>query len=396
MGMNMLKVKEEITLLLDELIALRRDFHMHPELGYQEFRTSKIVYEYLSNLGMEVSMMTKTGVVGLLKGNKEGKTVLLRADLDALPQDEKTGLTYQSQNKGIMHACGHDGHTAMLLIAAKILARHKEAFNGNVKFVFQPNEEEAGALNMIQEGVLEKPKPDAAFALHLWTPLESGKIGLATGPVMACTEEFEISIIGKAGHTSAPHTAIDPILAAANVIQSLQSIQTREVDPLLPITIMVGKVHGGSGRNIIADEVEIGGTIRFLFKNEETEKIVLLEKFERLIKGICEGMGVQYSLKFIPSNPSLFNHAKMVECVKHASIETFGKEDNIVEYRCMAGEDFAEFTHRVPSAFYFVGTGNVEKNSQYPHHHPLFNIDEDTLKTGVEMHVRSVLNFLAI
>ncbi|HBW34189.1 M20 family metallopeptidase [Desulfosporosinus sp. BICA1-9] len=392
----MSKIKEEITMFQDELIELRRDFHRHPELGYQEFRTSKIVYDYLLQLGLEVKMMTKTGVVGLLRGNHDGNTVLLRADMDALSQEEKTGLTYQSKTQGIMHACGHDGHTAMLMMAAKILVRHKEEIKGNVKFVFQPNEEEAGALNMIQAGVLENPVPVAAFGLHLWTPIESGRIGLATGPIMACTEEFEITIIGKAGHTSAPHTALDPILVAATVIQSLQSIQTREVDPLLPITIMVGNVHGGSGRNIIADKVEIGGTIRFLFKNEETEKIILLEKFERVIKGICEGMGVQYYLKFIPSNPSLYNDKSMVNYVKQAAVETFGKEDNIVEYRCMAGEDFAEFTHRVPSAFYFVGTGNVEKNSQYPHHHPMFNIDEDTLKIGVEMHVRSVLNFLAI
>ncbi|MBB6214139.1 amidohydrolase [Anaerosolibacter carboniphilus] len=390
----MFDVKKEVALLYDELIRLRRDFHMHPELGYEEHRTSQIVCDYLEGLGLEVKKVTKTGVVGLLKGTKEGRTVMLRADIDALPQEEKTGLDYQSIHKGVMHACGHDGHTAMLLVAAKILAGHRDEIKGNAKFIFQPNEEEAGALDMIHEGVLENPKVDAAFGIHLWTPIESGKIGLANGPVMAATEEFEISIVGKAGHTSAPHTALDPILAASNVIQNLQSIQTREIDPLLPIAIMVGKVHGGSGRNIIADRVEIGGTIRFLFKNEETEKQILLEKFERVIKGTCDAMGVQYELKFIPSNPSLMNDGKMVEHVRRASKETFDEVDNVVAYRCLAGEDFAEFTHRVPSAFYFVGTGNVEKSTHYPHHHPMFNIDEDTMKYGVEMHVRSVLNFL--
>jgi amidohydrolase len=313
--------------------------------------------------------------------------------MDALPQEEKTGLPYKSINKGIMHACGHDGHTAMLLIAAKILSDHKDEIKGNVKFVFQPNEEEAGALNMINEGILESPKVDAAFGLHLWTPIESGKIGLASGPIMAAMEEFELSVIGRAGHTSAPHTAVDPILAAANIIQSLQSIQTREIDPLLPIVIMVGKVQGGSGRNIIADKVNIGGTIRFLFKDEAAEKLILLEKFERVVKGICEAMGVQYELRYIPSNPSLMNNSKMTELVRKASKETYGTEDNVYEYKCMAGEDFAEFTHRVPSAFYFIGTGNAEKQTQYPHHHPMFNIDEDTLRYGVEMHVRSVFNF---
>jgi amidohydrolase len=390
----MFDVKKEVASLYDELIRLRRDFHMHPELGYEEYRTSQVIYEYLEKLGIEVTKVAKTGIVGFLKGAAKGKTVMLRADIDALPQEEKTGLDYQSVNKGVMHACGHDGHTAMLLIAAKILASHKDEIKGNVKFIFQPNEEEAGALDMIHEGVLENPKVDAAFGIHLWTPIESGKIGLANGPVMAATEEFEISIVGKAGHTSAPHTAVDPILAASSVIQNLQSIQTREIDPLLPITIMVGKVHGGSGRNIIADRVDIGGTIRFLFKNEEIEKQILLGKFERVIKGTCDAMGVQYELKFIPSNPSLMNDGKMVEYVKKASKETFDGEDNLVEYRCLAGEDFAEFTHRVPSTFYFVGSGNVEKSTHYPHHHPMFNIDEDTMKYGVEMHIRSVLNFL--
>lgn len=390
----MFDIKKEVEALTHELIELRRDFHMHPELGYQEFRTSKIVYDYLRQLGIDAAMVTKTGVVGLLKGSKEGKTVLLRADMDALPQQEKTGLAYESANKGVMHACGHDGHTAMLLVAAKILAGHRDEICGNVKFIFQPNEEEAGALNMINEGVLENPKVDAAFGLHLWTPIESGRLGLACGPVMAATEEFELDIIGMAGHTSAPHTAVDPILAAAGIIQSLQSIQTREIDPLLPIVIMVGRIQGGSGRNIIADNVSIGGTIRFLFKNEAEEKIILLEKFERLVKGICEAMGVKYELRFIPSNPSLMNDNNMIDLLKEASRETFGTEDNIVEYKCMAGEDFAEFTHRIPSGFYFIGTGNAAKQSHYPHHHPMFNIDEDTLSFGVEMHVRSVMKFL--
>ncbi|MHB1392135.1 MAG: M20 metallopeptidase family protein [Clostridia bacterium] len=384
----MFNIKKEVELQKDELIALRRDFHRYPELGYEEYRTSQIVYDYLKDLGLEVKKIAKTGVVGLLRGSSNGKTVMLRADIDALPQEEKTGVNYQSENKGVMHACGHDGHTAMLLVAAKVLCKYKDKINGNVKFIFQPNEEEAGALDMVHEGVLENPKVDAAFGIHLWTPIESGKIGIVSGPIMAANEEFQLTIIGKAGHTSAPHTAADPILASTYIIQGLQSIQTREIDPLLPITIIVGMMHSGSGRNIIADKVEIGGTIRFLFKNEEAEKEILLQKIERVIKGICEAFGVQYELKYIPSNPSLMNHEGMVELVKKAAKETFNSTDNIVEYRCMAGEDFAEFSHRVPSAFYFVGTGNAEKNTQYPHHHPMFNIDEDTLSYGVEMHVR--------
>lgn len=387
-------LKKEIKSLEEELIAFRRDFHMYPELGYEEYRTSQIVYDYLNELGLEVKKINKTGVVGLLKGNEQGKTVMLRADLDALPQNEEADVPFKSVNKGLMHACGHDGHTAMLLVAAKILTKYKDNIKGNIKFVFQPNEEEAGALDMIKEGVLENPKVDAAFGIHLWTPLKSGEIGLAEGPVMAALEEFELKIYGKAGHTGSPHTAIDPIIAATNIIQTIQSIQTREIDPLCPIAIMIGKINGGTGRNIIADKVEIGGTIRFLFKNEEAEKKALLEKFERVINGICIAMNVEYSLDFIPSNPSLQNNGKMVSYVRKAALETFGVDDNFVEYRCMAGEDFAEFSQRVPSLFYFIGNGNEEKGTTYPHHHPKFALDEDTLKYGVEMHVRTALDYL--
>ena len=390
----MYDIKDEVIELEEELINLRRDFHMYPELGYQEFRTSKIVYDYLKGLGLEVKNVAKTGVIGLLKGEQPGKTIILRADMDALPQNEEVNIPYKSVNEGVMHACGHDGHTSMLLIAAKILSKHKKDIAGNIKFVFQPNEEEAGALDMINEGILEDPKVDAAFAIHLWTPLKSGEVGLAEGPVMAALEEFELEIYGRAGHTGSPHTAIDPILPATNIIQSIQSIQTREINPLWPIAIMIGSINGGSGRNIIADKVLIGGTIRFLFKDEVAEKKDLLERFERVVKGICEASNVTYKLRYIPSNPSLLNDGKLISYVRNASVETFGVDNNFIECRNMAGEDFAEFSQRVPSVFYFIGNGNEEKESTYPHHHPLFKLDEDTLKYGVEMHVRTALDYL--
>lgn len=390
----MYDIKDEVIELEEELINLRRDFHMYPELGYQEFRTSKIVYDYLKDLGLEVKNVAKTGVIGLLKGEQPGKTIILRADMDALPQKEEVNIPYKSVNEGVMHACGHDGHTSMLLIAAKILSKHKKDIAGNIKFVFQPNEEEAGALDMINEGILEDPKVDAAFAIHLWTPLKSGEVGLAEGPVMAALEEFELEIYGRAGHTGSPHTAIDPILPATNIIQSIQSIQTREINPLWPIAIMIGSINGGSGRNIIADNVLIGGTIRFLFKDEVAEKKDLLERFERVVKGICEASNVTYKLRYIPSNPSLLNDGKLISYVRNASVETFGVDNNFIECRNMAGEDFAEFSQRVPSVFYFIGNGNEEKESTYPHHHPLFKLDEDTLKYGVEMHVRTALDYL--
>lgn len=391
---NLIDLKQKIAIFEDEMIELRRDFHRNPELGYEEYRTSKIVREYLEALGMEVSIVTKTGVVGLLKGNEDGPTVLLRADMDALLQDEQTGVDYASEIPGKMHACGHDGHTAMLLITAKILAAHKDEWKGSVKFVFQPNEEEAGALAMIEEGILENPKVDAAFAVHLWTPIASGKVGLVSGPVMGATEEFEVNILGQAGHTSAPHTAVDPELCASAVVVALQSIQTREINPLLPITIIVGKHLGGTARNIIPEKVNLGGTIRFAFEDEKNEKPILLDKLERVIRGTCEAYGTKYDLRYIPSNPSVLNDKDLVADARKVAVETFGDESCIEEYRCMAGEDFAEFTQRVPSVFAFIGTGNKEKDTEYPHHHPKFNIDEDVLKYGVEFHLRNTLGYL--
>jgi len=214
---------------------------------------------------------------------------------------------------------------------------------------------------MIDEGVLENPKVDAAFGIHLWAPLKSGQVGLANASVMAANEEVELTIIGKPGHTSAPQEAVDPILVAGTVLQSLQSIQTRETSVLAPTLIMFGRIQGGTGRNIIADKVELGGTIRFLYENELQEKEVLKAKFERVVKGICEAMRAEYEIRYIPSNPSVLNNPDMVKLVESAVRQTYGNTDCITAYQCLAGDDFAEFTHRVPSAYYFLGYGESRK-----------------------------------
>jgi amidohydrolase len=386
-------IKKAVESLKDELIALRRDFHMHPELGYEEYRTSAIVKDYLKNCGLEVRTVAKTGVVGLLRGKTTGPTVLLRADMDALAQTEQTDVPYKSLFERKMHACGHDGHTAILLVVAKILASYKDNIKGNIKFVFQPNEETAGALDMINEGILEDPHVDAAFGLHLWTPLKSGTIGLVNGTTMAACEQFDLTVIGKSGHTSAPHSAIDPIIIAASILQNIQVIQTRETSVLSPTTIMAGEIHGGTARNIIADQVTLSGTIRFLSDDAGSGKLIK-EKFERIIQGTCNAMGAKYELQYIPSNLAVINAAAMVELVKHAVKDTFCDENVIVPYACMAGDDFAEFAQRVPSVYYFVGTGNKETCTDYPHHHSKFNIDESTLSIGVELQIRSALAFL--
>lgn len=387
-------LKKEVHSHEGELVELRRFFHRNPELGYQEFLAQSRIKEYLSALGITLIGMPKTGVCALIEGGSKGKTVLLRADMDALPVNEETGLPFSSANPGIMHACGHDGHTAMQLIAAKILAKHRDTLCGNVKLMFQPNEEEAGALDMINAGILESPKVDAAFALHLWAPIRTGCIGLNPGPVLGTTEEFELVIRGRAGHTAMPHESRGALAGACEIVSTLPGILRSEFDPLWPMAIEFGKLQSGRARNIIAEQAEAGGTIRFLFPDEKHNKPKVLEAFERVIKGICRIRELEYEIEFIPSNPSLVNDGALVALVRGSAEETFGRTGNIENFRSLAGEDFAEITQLVPSVMTFIGVRNEAKNSIYPHHHPKFDIDEDMLPVGVELQIRNVFNFL--
>ena len=390
-GMDM-NIKHEVEILKDELNSIRRDFHQYPELGFQEFRTSEIIASYLEKCGLEVKRnVAKTGVVGLLRGGQLGKTILLRSDMDALPVHEENDIPFKSVNDGIMHACGHDGHMAMLMIAAKILAKHRDRIKGNVKFVFQPNEEDAGAEIMIGEGILENPQVDAALGIHLWSPIETGKIGIVPGPIMASSYYFKLVVHGKGGHGGAPHTAIDPISCAVNIMQTTQTMQTKELDALEPTIITFCKINCGTSPIIIPERIEIEGSLRCL--HEGTEEVQ--KRFEQIIKSICEAHRTTYELNFKCGNILLSNDPNMTELVKRVGADALKKE-NILDSKIsvMLGEDFAEFCVRVPSAFYFVGIANKEKGTDYPHHHPRFNIDEEALSIGVEMHVLGALAFL--
>ncbi len=391
----MIDLKKEIIGFESELIALRRDFHENPELGFKEFRTSKIIYDYLKKLNMEVKNISRTGVVGILNGKRgAGKTILLRASMDALPMQEKTGLSFSSVSAGVMHASGHDGDMAVLLVIAKVLARHRDEFKGNIKFVFQPNEEEAGMLSMIDDGILENPMVDAAFALRHWGAIESGRLGLTAGAVLGTTEEFEITVYGKSGNTSAPNTGKDAIMCAAKIIDALQFLETREYNPMHPMVIMIGQISGGTTRTIISDEVKMGGTIRFLFPDEKENKEKVMSAFKRVIRGICDTYSMEYKVEFIPSNPSLINDKNLVYLMKSAAISTFGTEYNIDNFTGLMGEDFAEVSHRVPSVMTFLGVHNKEKGNIYPQGHPQFSIDEEIMKFSAELHIRAAIKYL--
>jgi amidohydrolase len=387
-------IKAEVDKLKKELIELRRDFHQHPELGLKEYWTADKIESYLKPLGLEISRIGETGVVGLLKGDQPGRTLMLRADIDALPVQEMTSVPYKSVHEGKMHACGHDGHMAMLLVAARILCEHRDGIKGNIKFLFQPNEENMHAGILVEKGVLENPTVDAAFGIHLMTSLKIGKIGVASGAVMAGMHTFKLVIKGKGGHTGFPQESIDPIIAAANLVQTTQIIQSREIDAFKPTVIVFGRIEGGTTSNVIPEQVELEGTIRYLYDAAATGEDHPCKKFERIVKHVCEAHRTQYEVGYPYNHPAVINDSEMTQFVRSAAERVVDAEDRIVPFVTMVGEDFCEFANRVPSAFYFIGAGNNDKDADYPHHHACFNIDEAALPIGLEMHVRSALAFL--
>ena len=359
---------------LQHMINLRETIHMYPEDGFSEFTTSKIIIEELEKLGIKVQKnVAKTGVVGLIEGKYPGKTVLLRADMVALKIQEQADVEYKSKIDGMMHACGHDGHVAGLLGAAMILNELKDNLHGNVKLVFQPAEErDGGALPMIEEGVLENPKVDAAFAAHLWGYLNEGEVHLKEGPMMASPDIFNIKVIGKGGHGAVPQESIDPIVITCQIVNSLQTIVSRKINPLDPVVITCGRIQGGDCHNVIPNEVELEGTIRTF--NEETRNWVP-KVMEDLIRGITTSQGAAYEFKYEPKYPALINDKYMTSFAKESLKKVVG-EENVFDLKepNMGGEDFAYFAQKVPSAFIFVGIAN-NKSEPVIHHNPYFKWD---------------------
>ncbi len=365
--------------------TLRRDFHMHPELGFEEIRTAGIIAKELNEIGLETTTgIAKTGVVALLEGGKPGPVVLLRFDMDALPIEEETGAEYASTVKGKMHACGHDGHIAVGLTVARMLNEIRDELAGTVKFVFQPAEEgvvnqegRSGAGQMIHEGVLENPKVDQALALHLWNSKPLGWIGIGKGPMMAGAEYFKITVFGKGGHGAMPQVSVDPIVASAEIISALQSVVARNVDPLKPAVLTVASIKGGEAFNVIPPKVELTGTIR-TFELEVRE--IVLKRFREVVEHTAEAMGCTVKIELIRISPSVINAADVTEKVRTAAQGVFPEtpidENN---YLTMGAEDMAFMMEKVPGCYFFVGSANAEKGLDYDHHHPKFDIDEDAL-----------------
>jgi amidohydrolase len=383
----------EANALFEYTRQLRRDFHRHPELGFQEVRTAGIVARELNQLGLEVTTgVGKTGVVALLEGARPGPVVLLRFDMDALPIQEETGAEYSSERPGVMHACGHDGHTAIGLAVARILEAQRASLAGMVKFVFQPAEEGlGGAQAMIADGVLQDPKPDISLALHLWNERPSGWLGIPAGPLMAAGDLFQVRISGRGGHGAAPHLAIDPLLAAAQIITALQSIVARNVAPLESAVISVTSVKGGEAFNVIPPMVEMQGTIRTF---EPQVRALVLERFTQVVTGVAQAMVCQAEVVVQSLTSAVVNDAGIAQRIQAVAERLLPDYRLDTVERTMVSEDMAEMMQEIPGCYFLIGSANARKGLNAAHHHPRFDFDEEVLPPAAALMASAAAEFL--
>ena len=364
--------------------GLRRDFHRFPELGFQERRTAGIVARELSALGLEIRTgIAETGVVALIEGKQPGPVVLLRFDMDALPIQEQTGAEYASQNPGVMHACGHDGHTAIGLTVARLLHASRAEWSGTAKLVFQPAEEGlGGAKQMVAEGVLENPAPQVAFGLHVWNERPLGWIGLTPGPVMSAAETFKVRLTGKGGHAAAPHLAIDPVLAAAQLVTSLQSIVSRNVAPLQTAVVSVTTLHAGEVFNVIPSQVEMQGTIR-TFDPAVRQRV--MTRFEQIVKGVAAAFECEAQIELTPVSSAVVNDTEVTQRVLEIARRLLPDHQISSDERTMGSEDMSYILQQIPGCFIFIGSANGGQGLDAAHHHPRFDFDEQVMPQAVAL-----------
>jgi amidohydrolase len=368
----------------------RSAIHKYPEIAFEEFRTSELITKTLSEYCIENKVIAKTGVVGLIRGAKAGKTVLLRADMDALELEESASAPLRSEREGYMHACGHDGHVAGLLMAALILNELKDEICGNIKLMFQPAEESVGgAKPMIEEGLLENPEVDAAFALHLWGEAGFGEVWIKNGAVMAAPDEFRLRVIGKGGHAAHPQLTVDPIVMSANIINLFQQIISRRRDPVLPAVITIGSIHAGEAFNIIPTHADLVGTLRTFDK--ETRAMIVAE-MEKAVSAVTSAWGGSYDLKILERYPAVLNDPAMSDIARKSAAKVVGS-DNVKDPGVpnMGGEDFAFIANTVPSAYIFVG---IKKDEMILHHNPNFGFDSEILKISAAVISQTAVDFL--
>jgi amidohydrolase len=371
------------------MVALRRDLHRNPELGFQEERTATLVAGKLREWGYQVQEgIAGTGVVGYIRGKRGGKVVAIRADMDALPILEKGRKSYRSRNAGVMHACGHDGHVTIALQVAKQIAADRARLRGGVKFIFQPAEEgPGGARPMIEAGVLAKPAVDSILGLHLWNHLPFGKVGVRGGPMMASVDIFRLRVRGKGGHGAAPHRTVDAILAASRIVDALQSVVSRSLDPLEPSVLTIGTISGGANFNVIAEEVVMTGTTRAY---DETIRKSFPGLIRKVATGVARAHGARIRLDYTWQYPSLENYPYSSRILAEVAGDVVGSSGVIDPGLQMVSEDMAFFLKEIPGCFFYVGSHDPSRKEEIPHHSPRFDFDERAMLVGAEIFLRGI------
>jgi len=386
-------IRAAIQTLQPQIVDWRRRLHQKPELGFQEFLTAEFVAQKLQEWGIEHETgIAKTGIVATIHSNRPGKVFAIRADMDALPIQELNNVSYKSQHDGVMHACGHDGHTAIALGTAYYLSQHRDDFAGTVKIIFQPAEEGlGGAEPMVEAGVLKNPDVDAIIGLHLWNQLPLGTVGVRSGALMAAVECFDCVIQGKGGHGAIPQQTVDSVVVGAQVVNALQAIVSRNVNPIDSAVVTVGEFHAGTAHNVIADSAKMSGTVRYF---NPLYKGYFGKRMEQVIKGVCDSQGATYDLHYWELYPPVINDGAIADLVRSVAEEVVESAIGVVpECQTMGGEDMSFFLQEVPGCYFFLGSANAAKGLAYPHHHPRFDFDETALSMGVEIFVRCVEKF---
>ncbi len=388
------EIARKVDALQEDLIELRRRFHRTPELSNREIKTSALIRENLDACGLKVtSGLAVTGVVGLLAGERPGKTLALRADMDALPIQETKNSPYRSEVPNVMHACGHDLHMTAVIGAARILSEYRDRLDGNIKFIFQPSEERvSGAERMIAGGAMKNPEVSAILGLHAYPLLPTGIIGIKYGVMMASSNRFSIHIYGKTGHSAKPHLAVDAISVSTLVVQAIHLIVSNRIDPIHPAVVSIGMIRGGTAENIVCDHVELRGTIRATSRSVRDR---IVRKIEQKVQGITGGMDARYRFHMEKGSPPLDNHPVITRLVEKSAIEILGPEQvRRLEEPSMGGEDFSFYMERIPGCYFRIGTGNPDLDTCHYLHSDLFDIDEDAISEAVKVLCWSAIRYL--